>query len=129
MSSTRQRLVALLTSGIVAAGMVGATALPAGADDRGRHRDKGCTVELAKDRRTLDVTIEGDKKAWAFVLADFNKGDDGKDKLQLDRRGEGSTSFDIPRHAKKVVVKVLTKDHRDIDKCEAELKLDRGGRK
>jgi hypothetical protein len=126
---TKQRFVALVSTGVLAAGLVtvGAGAASARPDDR--HKDDGCTVELDQHRGKLEVNITGDKRAHAFVKADFNKGDDADAYLRLDRKGEGETKFDIPRRANWVEVKVVTKDGRDIDRCDAKLRLDRDHRK
>lgn len=120
-----RKTLAVVGSGLMLAS-VALIAGPAVAQDdddfRGDRGDRGCTVELSQDRRTLTVEVDAARRARGHVArveADFdtnrNRGDD-TEWVRLNRRGNATVDFRIPRRADEVTVSVRIRNSR-ID-CE-----------
>jgi len=112
-----KRALAITGSALMVMGMAAAPAM-AQDGDRGRDRDSRpgeCSVSLDTNRRGSELTIEVDASrragnfAVAFVNFDSRRGD-SRERIALDRRGDGEATVDVPRRADEVTVTVYVRE-------------------
>ena len=130
-----KKALALIGSALMVVG----TAAPAMAQDgdRGRDRDSrpgecSVTLDTSHRGRTLDIDVDASRRAEravAYVNFDSRRGD-SRQRVDLDNRGDGSVSVDVPRRADSVDVTVVVREGRRdrVVTCDASLDLNRRGR-
>lgn len=114
-----------LAGGLGVAGASSASADQRHNDERGRDNGhRSCQVDATKHGDNLRVQIRSNTgDGFAFVRANFNEGRDDTNRVNLNRSGDGSTSFSIPRRADWVNVTAAIRERGQLVTCSDRVRV------